>query len=178
MTDKRAFLPIGTTVELENDVYQIIGGPIGYGGGSILYPVQKQVMQNGVLQMDGIMYALKECYPATLTYSYTRRESGEIVPVHENTEDLLYLHQVQLMQLEEKTVSQDIFRTAFKMLPIRQSAQSVVLTIPGKKRTVVPNVITLMDSLAEKGQSLTAWIKQKRRFAPAEAFRIIQQVLY
>ena len=179
MTDKRAFLAIGTTVELDNDVYQIIGDPIGCGGGSVLYPVQKQVMQNGILQMDGIMYALKECYPAASTYSYTRMESGEIIPACKNTEDLLYLHQAQLMQLEEKTLSQNIYRTASRMLPIRSSAQSVGLTLPGqKKSSVVPNTMTLMDSLAEKGQSLTAWIKQKRRFAPAEAFRIIQQVLF
>ena len=178
MTDQRDFLPIGTTVELDNDVYQITGDPIGCGGGSILYPARKQVIQNGVLQMDGILYALKECYPAASAYSYTRSESGEIIPVCENTEDLLYLHRAQLMQLEEKTVSQNIYRTASKMLPIRQSAQSVALTIPGQTRTVVPNAVTIMDSLAEKGQSLTAWIRQKRRFDPAEAFRIIQQVLF
>lgn len=179
MKDQRVFLPIGTTVELDNDVYKITGEPIGCGGGSILYPAQRQFVQNGVLQTDGIMYVLKECYPAASSYSYTRRDNGEIIPVYKNTEDMIYLQQAQLMQLEEETISKNIYRTASRMLPIRSSAQSVGLTLPGqKKSSVVPNTMTLMDSLAEKGQSLTAWIKQKRRFAPAEAFRIIQQVLF
>ena len=179
MTDQRAFLPIGTTVELDNDVYQIIGEPIGCGGGSILYPAQKQFMLNGLLQTDGIRYVLKECYPAASSYSYTRADNGEIIPVYKNTEDVLYLQQAQLMQLEEKTISQNIYRTASRMLPIRSCAQSVVLTLPGKEGpAIVPNTMTLMDSLVEKGQALTEWIRQKRRFAPAEAFRIIQQVLF
>ena len=170
---------MGTTVELGHEVYQITGEPIGYGGGSILYPAQKQMVQNGVLRTDGIMYVLKECFPASSGYSYTRADNGEIIPVSENTEDILYLQQAQLMQLEEETISKNIYRTASRMLPIRSSAQSVVLMLPeGKAGSVVRNTVTLMDSLAEKGQSITAWIKQNRRFAPAEAFRIIQQVLF
>ena len=179
MTDQRIFLPIGTTVELDNEVYEITGEPIGCGGGSILYPAKKHFRQNGVLQTDGILYVLKECYPAAASYSYTRADTGEITPVHSNAEDMLYLHQAQLMQLKEETISKNIFRTAVKMLPIRKSAQSVALTFPGHRTSfTVPNTMTLMDSLAEKGQSLTTWIKQKRRFAPAEVFRIIQQVLF
>lgn len=179
MTDQRSFLPIGTTVELDHDMYKIIGEPIGCGGGSILYPAQKQVMMNGILQTDGIMYVLKECYPAASSYSYTRANNGEIIPVYKSTEDMLYLHQAQLMQLAEETISKNIYRTASRMLPIRSSAQSVALTLPDRKESVtVSNTMTLMDSLAEKGQSLTTWIKQKRRFSPAEAFRIIQQVLF
>lgn len=179
MKDNRVFLPPGTTVELDYERYEITGEPIGCGGGSILYPAQKKFMLNGVLQTDGILYVLKECYPAASSHAYTRADNGEIVPVNNNTEDLCYLQQAQLMQLEEEIISKNIYRTAARMLPIRSSAQSVILTIPERKEfSVVRNTVTLMDSLAEKGQSVSAWIRQKRRFAPAEAFRIIQQVLF
>ena len=81
MADERVFLPVGTTVEFDNgDVYRITGEPIGYGGGSILYPAQKLLQQNGILQLDGIVYVLKECYPAASDYRCTRAQNGEIIP--------------------------------------------------------------------------------------------------
>lgn len=179
MTDARASLPVGTTIEFDNgDVYRIMGSPIGSGGGSILYPAQRQFLQNGILQTDGLLHALKECYPASVNHAYIRAENGEIIPASNQTEEVLYLHRAQLLQLEEETVTKHIYRTASRMLPIRRSSQSVFLTLPGQRPAAVANTVTVMDSLAEKGQSVTAWMKKQRRFAPAEAFRVIQQVLF
>lgn len=179
MTDGRIALPVGTAVEFDNgDLYRVSGTPVGCGGGSILYPVQKQFVRNGILQTDGILYVLKECYPAASDHCYTRQENGEIVPMGQDSADQQYLHQAQLMQLEEEFISQAIYRTASRMIPIRKSAQSVAITMPDRLPAIVSNTVTLMDALTEKGQSLTAWIKKKRRFTPAEAFRIIQQILF
>lgn len=179
MDAERVFLPVGTTVEFDNgDVYRIVGDPIGCGGGSILYPVRKQFLQNGVLQMDGILYALKECYPVSLGHAYTRKQTGEIVPVGENTEDMHYLQRSQMLQLEEKNVTQKIYRTADKILPVRDASASVFLTLPGGMSVPVSNTVTVMDSLSGKGRALTGWIRERRRFTPAETFRIIQQVLF
>lgn len=179
MTEGRICLPIGTTVEFDSgDCYRIIGAPMGCGGGSILYPAQRQFVREGIPETDGLVYALKECYPAVPNRPYTRRETGEIVPAFADPEQTAYLQRAQRMQLEEGDISQDIYRTASRMVPIRRAARQVVLTIPGQKPVSVSNTVTLMDSLAEKGQSLTAWIQKKRRLAPAEAFRVIQQVLF
>lgn len=179
MKDGRKPLPVGVTVEFDNgDVYKIVNDPIGCGGGSILYPAQKQFVQNGILQTDGIVYVLKECYPISLSHSYTRKESGEVVPVNENKEDMRYLQRAQLLQLEEGQISQKIYRTSSRTLPIRSSSQSVFLDISGYPKTAVPNTFTVMDSLSEKGRSLSAWIKERRRFSLIESFRIIQQLLF
>ena len=179
MRDGRKSLPVGTTVDFDNgDIYRIINKPIGCGGGSILYPAQKQFAQNGVLQTDGILYVLKECYPASPSYSYTRKENGEVVPVDKNEEDMWYLQRAQLLQLEEGKVSRKIYCTSSRMLPIRSSSQSVFLSLPGYPMTTVANTFTVMDSLTEKGRSLTEWIKERSRFPLIEAFRIIQQLLF
>lgn len=172
-------LPIGTAAELDNgEVYIITGEPIGYGGGSILYPARRQVMQYGVLQQDEIHFVLKECYPASVGCSLFRNDDGAIVPCDGSSDDMRYLHRAQLMQMQEGSVSQRIYRTASRMIPIRSSSQTVSLTLPGRTAAVVPNTMTVMDSLAEKGRSLTVWMREKKRFTPAEAFRMIQQLLF
>ena len=177
--DRRMHMPIGTVVELDNgEVYAITGQPIGCGGGSVLYPAGRQVMQHGILHPDEIHYVLKECYPATVGCSFVRNDDGAIVPCDGNSDDMLYLHRAQLMQMEEGYVSQRIYQTASRMLPIRSSSQNISLTLPGKTAATVPNTVTVMDSLAEKGCSLTAWMKEKKRFTPPETFRIIQQLLF
>lgn len=178
MTDGRSFLPPGTTLELDSGaVYRIQGEPIGWGGGSILYPARKILWQDGVLQTDGIPVVLKECYPVTLGRTFRRDHWGQILPQTDREEDMRYLHRAQLMQLEEAQKSQQIYQTASRMLPVRDASRSVSLTLPGEVTRVVPNTVTVMDSLDRKGRSLTAWIKDRRRFPAAETFRILQQVL-
>lgn len=178
MTDGRSFLPPGTTLELDSGaVYRIQGEPIGWGGGSILYPARKILWQDGVLQTDGIPVVLKECYPVTLGRTFRRDHWGQILPQTDREEDMRYLHRAQLMQLEEAQKSQQIYQTASRMLPVRDASRSVSLTLPGEATRAVPNTVTVMDSLDRKGRSLTAWIKDRRRFPAAETFRILQQVL-
>ena len=179
MAEERKYLPVGTLVRLDGQrEYIITGEPIGWGGGSILYPAQKRLRKDGAIVAEEISYVLKECYPASLGHSFSRDPHGEIVPTNESAEELRYLQQVQVRQMEEGKISQRIYRTASRILPIRDSAQRVALTIPGQTEASVSNTITVMDSLSEKGRSLTAWMKERGRFTPAEAFRIIQQLLF
>ncbi len=179
MNDGRAVLPVGTTVEFDSgEVYRITGEPIGSGGGSILYPARKQYLYGGILVTENILCALKECYPSSLYHAYTRKENGEIAPAGTDLEDMHYLNMAQLLLVEEKNVSQNIYRTASRVLPIRGSSRSVALTLPGQQTAVVSNTVTVMDSLTEKGRSLTAWMKERGRFTPAEALRVIQQLLF
>ena len=179
MAEERKHLPVGTLVRLdEQREYIITGEPIGWGGGSILYPAQKRLRKDGAFAAEEISYVLKECYPASLGHSFSRDPYGEIVPANESAEELRYLQQVQVRQMEEGKISQRIYRTASRILPIRDSAQRVALTIPGQTEASVNNTVTVMDSLSEKGRCLTAWMKERGRFTPAEAFRIIQQLLF
>lgn len=179
MAEERKYLPVGTLVRLDGQrEYIITGEPIGWGGGSILYPAQKRLRKDGAFVAEEISYVLKECYPASLGHSFSRDPHGEIVPASGSAEELRYLQQVQVRQMEEGKISQRIYRTASRILPIRDSAQRVALTIPGQTEASVNNTVTVMDSLAEKGRCLTAWMKERGRFTSAEAFRIIQQLLF
>lgn len=179
MPEERKYLPAGTLVRLDGQrEYVITGEPIGWGGGSILYPAQKRLWKNGAATAEEISYVLKECYPASLGHSFSRNQQGEIIPANGSEEELRYLWQVQARQMEEGQISQRIYRTASRMLPIRDCSQRVELTIPGQTEASAANTVTVMDSLAEKGRSLTAWMKEQGRFTPAEAFRILQQLLF
>lgn len=179
MPEERSYLPVGTLVKLDGQrEYIITGEPIGWGGGSILYPAQKRLWKNGAATAEEISYVLKECYPASLGHSFSRNQQGEIIPANGSEEELRYLWQVQARQMEEGKISQRIYRTASRMLPIRDCSQRVELTIPGQAEVSADNTVTVMDSLAEKGRCLTAWMKERGRFTPAEAFRILQQLLF
>lgn len=179
MVDTREYLPAGTKIKLDTgNVYEITGAPVGCGGGSILYPVQRLVFYDGSAQPDGFFYVLKECYPVSGTYSFVRNENGEIVPENRNDDSEYYLSRAKKLLLKEERLSRAVYQTASRMVPTRESASRVVLEIPGKTATVVSNTVTVMESLSEKGRSITTWIKENRRFAPFETFRIIQQLLF
>lgn len=178
MSDERTYLPIGTIVELNSgSTYRIIGNPVGCGGGSILYPAQKQLFQGDNIQTDGIEYVLKECFPVSLGHHFLRNTNGEIIPCNNDCADADYLRRAQLLQMEESTVSQKIYQTSSRMLPIREASPNIALTLPGKASVSVSNTVTVMDALTDKGRSLADWIKERRRFTAVETFRILQQVL-
>lgn len=170
MKDGRTPLPIGTLVSLEDGTtYAITDNPIGQGGGSILYPAQK------LQEKEPISYVLKECYPCAGAYTFGRDDKGAVIPSGKSGE--AYLKQAKAGMLREGTVSRRIYRFASRSLPIRQGAERIVLTLPGKEPHTVENVVSVMDSLTDKGQSLAQWMESRGRFTPVEALRILQQVL-
>ncbi len=159
-------------------VYEICGEAIGMGGGSILYPAHRLIDADGSVRPDGFFYALKECYPVSEDRYFGRNSLGEITPLHTGQADINYLRRAQQMQLEEGLVSQKIYRTASRILPVRELSNSVVLTPPGGEPGRVSNTVTVMDSLSQKGRSLGHWLRERRRFTPTQTVRIIQQVLF
>lgn len=178
MLDGRKYLPVGTRLELENGgLYEITGEPIGFGGGSIIYPAKLLKGKTGELQTDGIFYALKECYPASEGNVYFRDARGEIVAQNGGC-DAEDLARAQELLLKEEEISKKIYQTAARMLPIREKSKSVSLTLPGMETTCVSNTVTVMDSLSNKGQSLSQCLRQSKRLTPLETFRIIQQLLF
>lgn len=179
MADGREYLPEGTRLELvEGHIYTIIGEPVGSGGGSVIYPARRLIRKGAELEPDGFLYALKECYPVSAGHFYRRDDRGQIVPGTDTEEGWMYLTRARQLQQQEGLVSRDIYKTASRVLPIRETSESVLLTLPGKDGEWVSNTVTVMESLSEKGRSLSSWLREYRRFQPLEALRILQQLLF
>lgn len=179
MTEQRTYLKIGTKIQLDfGNTYEIIGDPIGFGGGSIIYPAEKIYECNGEVKRDGIIYALKECYPVTLGYEFTRNEYGEIIPKTKSDAEISYLQHVKQMQFNEKRTTQKIYQTGFRLLPVLESSNNVTIFLQGITPQNIQNTFTVMESLSTKGHSLTYYIKDHHCFTPLQTFYIIQQLLF
>lgn len=179
MTEQRTYLEIGTKIQLDfGNTYEIIGDPIGTGGGSIIYPAERIYNCNGEVKRDGIIYALKECYPVSLGYEFIRNEYGEIIPKTKSDAELSYLQHVKQMQFNEKRTTQKIYQTGFRILPVLESSNNITISSQGITPKDIQNTITVMESLSSKGHSLTYYIKDYHRFTPLQTFYIIQQLLF
>lgn len=178
MADRRPQLPPGTRLRLETgSIYTITGEALGFGGGSIIYPAHRLILRDGQPVSDGFDYVIKECFPAPARFRFDRDDTGCVVPEIQSPDALEYLQLARQMQLAEGDLTRNIYRTASRMLPIRESSSTVALTLPGQQEHTVPNTVTVMESLSEKGRSLGAWIRERSRFTPGETFRVLQQVL-
>lgn len=179
MSTKRNYLPPGTKIQFSQGcIYEITGVPIGNGGGSVIYPADRIFQTKDGFSRDGIVYALKECYPLSEKHHFIRNPQGQIVPEIPDDGELVYLEKVQQMQLCEQQITQQIYRTASRLLPIRESGRQILLTLPGKEPVTVENTVTVMESLTAKGSSLSSYIKEYRQLPPSQTFHIIQQVLF
>ena len=179
MANARTPLSAGTRLQWDgNSIYEITSSPIGLGGGGIIYPARRLVMREDQWLPDGFQYALKECYPISAHAAFIRNADGQIVPEDDSHEAVLYLQRSKQLQWAEKEVSRKIYRTASRMLPIRDITETVLMTQPGKEPVRAENTVTVMDSLSEKGHSISAWMRERKRFTPLETFRIIQQLLF
>ncbi len=179
MGDTRTFLPPGTKIQLDSgSLYEITGAPIGSGGSGILYPADRLFRMDGEIKRDGIVYALKECYPASMDRRFIRAENGEIVPAAHIASEYAFLETVKRMQNAERQVTQSIYRTGSRILPIREAAEHITLTLPGQRPAGVNNTITVMESLTDKGSSLNDCVRQHRQLTCTQTFAITQQILF
>lgn len=178
MQDTRQPLPQGTRLRLlsTGSIFEISGEPIGFGGGGIIYPARRMILQDGELRADRINYALKECYPASDGQDYYRSETGEILA--RSPEYRTSLENARKRHTAEKERNQSIHVTANRILPILEAADSVELTQPGKSPVHVSNAVSIMESLENKGRSLNDCLAERRRFSALETCRILQQLLF
>ena len=178
MDVSRTYLQKGTIVTLESgDIYEITGAPVGNGGGSVIYPAERLTLQQGRLVPGGIYYVLKECYPVSSVHSFVRNKDGEILPSSDSPEARNYLSHVKEMQLAEKEVTQQIYRTGSRLLPILDSSGTAQLSC-GNRTSRVSNVYTVMESLAAKGRSLSDCVKEYGRLSSLQAFHVVLQILF
>ena len=175
---RRIPMPAGTRLELkENTIYEIIGEPIGFGGSSIIYNA-KRILSDG--KQSGIVYTIKECYPVSSfsETSFIRDENGEIIPSDSSEESRTLLDISKKNILNEEKISQDIYKTAMRMIPIVEKSDVERVTLPNGTPHTINNVVTVMESLAGKGRSIHDYLSEEGHFSPAISFQIIQQVLF
>lgn len=178
MYEERTYLKTGTIVTLENgDIYEITGAPIGSGGGSIIYPAERLRVEQGSIVRCGISYALKECFPLSSSHPFIRGDNGEITSADGTESSRMYLQRVKEMQMAEKEVTQNIYRTGSRLLPILDSSGIAQLTT-GNRSTLVHNVYTVMESLAAKGRSLAGCVEEYEHLTSLQSFHIVRQILF
>lgn len=177
----RIILEKGTQLRVSGGIwYEIAGTPIGEGGGSIIYPVRRYLPgeENGN-SGSYFLYALKECYPVSPEYAFTRNEYGEIVPENASQEAEQYLLRIKEHQLAENEVTGQIYSTGFRLTPVLETFQELEISMDGGQSFYpVHNVVSIMESLSDKGQSLKACLKENKHLTADTAFQIIEQVLY
>lgn len=179
MRDTRHPLPPGTKIGFESgSVYEISGEPIGFGGGSIIYPAVRYAKAGETAVSDGFDYVLKECFPVCAAHGFTRRGDGEIVPETESAEAEEYLRLCKTMQLREEAISKSLYRTAIHALPIKESAQREECVLPGRDGCVIGNVFTVMDSLSLKGTALSSCVRNRMMLPLRQCFSVVRQLLY
>ena len=75
---------------------------MGEGGGSVIYPARRYLPDGKAqYQKSPILYAVKECYPLTPRYAFSRNGAGEIVPDEDSEEARIYLAGAKAMQSAE-----------------------------------------------------------------------------
>lgn len=179
MKDTRQPLPAGTKIGFDSgSIYEISGDPIGFGGGSIIYPAVRYTRRDGGKSTDGFDYVLKECFPAPGAHRFVRAATGEIIPQNGDTGGADYLRLCKSMQLSEEAITKSLYKTAVHTLPIKESAQRAECVLPGQPGQTIENVFTVMDSLSLKGNALTSYVKNRRMLPLRQAFSVVQQLLY
>ena len=158
--------------------YQIIGDPIGSGGGSLIYPAAR-VVQNkeGTWEKGSIRFALKECFPVSSSFSFARSDDGEIRPEGSGEEAVQYLERAREMQLLEEKITGAVYEKGFRLIPTLESAREVELSLDGVEFHTIRSAVTIMESLDQKGQSLYLLMKESRRLNAQTALKIIEQIL-
>lgn len=177
---EREYLSDNTYIRFPGGECYKINGRIGRGGGSLLYSACKMVLQDGKYEEQSrIRYALKECFPYSEQYEFARDSAGEIRPVTESQEAEHYLHYVAAMQLNEGKITSEIYETeAIRMIPILHLAGGAEISQDqGESFHYVSNTYTVMASLENKGESVTAWYGKEENHTAAAIFSVIRQVL-
>ena len=179
MKDTRQPLPAGTKIGFDSgSIYEISGDPIGFGGGSIIYPAVRYTRRDGGKSTDGFDYVLKECFPAPGAHRFVRGATGEIIPENGDTGGADYLRLCKSMQLSEEAITKSLYKTAVHTLPIKESAQRAECVLPGQPERTIENVFTVMDSLSLKGSALSSYVKNRRMLPLRQAFSVVLQLLY
>ncbi len=177
-------LKTGTWVCLpDSGCYEITGAPIGEGGLSLVYPAIRQVLDShGHYHAGRAKFVLKECYPIPHSFGdppFVRAPSGQIMPGAPFEKLAADLKAAQTMQLKERQITEEIYATSSRLAPVIDGSSQVRLSFDkGQTFVTVQNTVTVMDSLADKGQALRAYLSGPKRITLLQAFRVTEQILF
>lgn len=175
----RTYLPKGTFLQILDDYYEITGLPIGEGGGSIIYPALRLFYKEGTFTRGNLYFAIKEAFPLSQNHDFIRNEEDEIIPAdRDRTDSMEFLLSMQEMLLKESFITASIYKKGFRLTPILGGAKEALISKDqGKTFCPVHNTYTVMESLEEKGKSLTAYLKEYHRFSLTQTLRTTEQIL-
>lgn len=176
----RTYIKSGTIIEVAGIIrYKIIGTPIGEGGCSIIYAAKKYIpAANGEYTESPLDFAIKECFPIGEGLKIYRDENGSIVAGDDASEKQFAL--IKAMQKNEADVSGHVFNVGFRTTPVLETYDNVSIISENGKVKATSNLISILGSLSEKGQSLKSLLAstETKKLTADQAFRIGEQLLY
>lgn len=176
----RTYIKSETIIEVAGNIrYKIIGAPIGEGGCSIVYAAKKYIpAANGEYTESPLDYAIKECFPIGEGLNIYRDENGNIVAGDDASENQLAL--IKAMQKNEADVSGRVFNVGFRTTPVLETYDNVSIISENGEIKATSNLISILGSLSEKGQSLKSLLAstETKKLTAEQAFRIGEQLLY
>lgn len=162
MNNVRKQIPKGSVLILGETRYKI-GEVIGQGGSGLIY----EAVTEDAGHSSFLRYAIKELYPANICY---RNTSWNIVPdsddAKENEEVFRCYRQNAEAELE---ISQKVYSDNFRVVPVHQVYDTAQLEIHKENRTElfhVTNTYSIMFNAAGQGQTLSDYLKGKKRPLP------------
>lgn len=178
MRDTRNPLPVGTKLGFDSgSIYKITGAPIGFGGGSIIYPALRYTNNAGQEISDGFDYVLKECFPVSSAHNFLRSSTGGVIPESTDPDGEGYLQLCKDLQLREEETTKKLYKTTIHTLPIRESARHEKCTLPGQETHTVDTVFTAMTSLSLKGNTLASFVENRRMLPYRQCFAVAHELL-
>lgn len=184
----RSYLNAGTLLRVSGGIiYKITGEPIGEGGGSILYPAIRMLPDKDGYRESRIEYAIKECFPESDRFALHRNAKGEICASENIAKDHAesvagateFLARAKQMQREEEEISGQVYVHAFRLTPVIESYQDIEVSVKGENDfQKVHNMISVMESLSAKGESIHHILQVRKHLRAFDAFSVIRQVLF
>ena len=184
----RSYLNAGTLLRVSGGIiYKITGEPIGEGGGSILYPAIRMLPDQDGYRESHIEYAIKECFPESDRFALYRNADGEICAAEDTsknrtgavTDATEFLARAKQMQREEEEISGQVYVHAFRLTPVIESYQDIEISVYGENDfKKVHNMISVMESLSAKGESIRHILQERKHLQVYDAFSVIRQVLF
>lgn len=145
--DNREPLPKGTKIYCNDKTnYTICSDVICRGGASLIYTARKNTSER--------IFIIKECFPLTERFSYTRGVNWEIVSGSSNNKEaMVYLKKQMNTLVEEDKKGQIISRTAARSVASWEAIRAETIVIEGEPFKVdIPFIVT--EQLENKGCSL------------------------
>lgn len=159
-------------------IYKVSGEPIGEGGGSIIYPALRMLPDQDGYKTSRIKYAVKECYPQSGKFNFTRDGQGTVRPDADDPAAEAYLKKAKEMQEHEETASGEVYTKGFRLTPVLEAYHEEEISFDdGATYTSAGNLLSVMESLSGKGSSLRHCLAERKHLQAREAFDVIRQVL-